>query len=83
MLFMHYIVSNGKFRKVLDSLSIVFFFLFTLFLLFSKDICLCDDCKFNQRIFKSSPCMAATTPALCPVLLWCRTPWQHLPCWTC
>ena len=18
-----------------------------------------------------------------PVLLWCRTPWQHLPCWTC
>ena len=58
MLFMHYIVSNGKFRKVLDSLSIVFFFLFTLFLLFSKDICLCDDCKFNQRIFKSPPRMA-------------------------
>lgn len=26
---------------------------------------------------------AGTTPALCPVLLWCRTPWQHLPCWTC
>ena len=58
MLFMHYIVSNGKFREVLDSLSIVFFFLFTLFLLFSKDICLCDDCKFDQRIFKSPPCMA-------------------------
>ena len=25
----------------------------------------------------------AFTKSLRDVLLWCRTPWQHLPCWTC
>ncbi len=37
----------------------------------------------SPRQMQNCRSRAGTTPALCPVLLWCRTPWQHLPCWTC
>ena len=58
MFLMDYIISNGQFREILNSFSVVLFFLFALLLFFSKNIRLCDNRKFYQRIFKPSPCMA-------------------------
>ena len=53
MIFMDHIIPHRKLCKALDLLSAVFC-LFSLFLLFSaKNIRLCNDYKFDQRIFKS------------------------------
>ena len=42
-----------------------------------------DTVDYIAKQMQNCRSRAGTTPALCPVLLWCRTPWQHLPCWTC
>ena len=51
-------VSDGKLRKILDPFSIVLFLLFPLFLFLAKNVRLCHHCELDQRILKSSSCMA-------------------------
>ena len=52
MLFMDNKIADRQFRKVLNTLSVIFFFLFALLLLFAENIRLCDHCKFDHRVFK-------------------------------
>ena len=53
MSFMNYKISNGKLCKILNALSIIILFLFSLFLLMAKNIRFCHDHKLGQGILKS------------------------------
>lgn len=53
MSFMNYKISNRKLCKILNALSIIILFLFSLFLLMAKNIRFCHDYKLGQRILKS------------------------------
>ena len=55
MLFMNHIVPDRQLCKILDSFSIVGFFLFLFFLFLTENISLCNYCKFDQRILKAFP----------------------------
>ena len=53
MSFMNYKISNRKFCKILNALSIIILFLFSLFLLMAENIRFCHDHKLGQGILKS------------------------------
>ena len=51
---MNHKISNGQFSKILNSLPAVIFLLLWFLLFLTENICLCNYCKFNIRIFKTT-----------------------------